>query len=131
MTRGNYNTKQKDIILNIIKKYNKDFTVKDIYLEVKDTTSITTIYRLVDKLTKDGLLNKMIGKDNNTYYQYIERCSCNHHFYLKCNNCGILTHVECDFIDKLTDHIINHHKFIPNSRHIIINGICEKCKEVF
>ncbi len=122
-----YNTKQKNIILDIIKNKNSEFTVKDIYDETKGTVGLTTIYRLIDKLVLDNKLNKYISKDNITYYQYLTECHEENHFYLKCENCGNLIHVDCDCISELFSHIFKEHKFRPNKEYIIINGICQKC----
>ena len=120
--RDNYNTKQKEIILELIKDKKKEFTVKDIYLELKGKIGLTTIYRLVDKLVQDGIINK---RDN--YYQYLEHCDCDNHFYLKCNNCGKLIHVDCDCINELIEHISLEHQFKPDKEKIIINGLCREC----
>lgn len=122
-----YNTKQKDIILNVIKYQKQEFTIKDIYNQVKDEVGLTTIYRFIDKLVQDERLSKSIGKDNTTYYQYLEECNEANHFYLKCEQCKEMVHIDCDCIEDLTNHIIKNHKFKPNKEHIIINGICEKC----
>lgn len=124
-----YNTKQKDLIMNIIKKKKNEFTVKDIYEEVKDSTGLTTIYRMIDKLVLDGILTKNISSDNITYYQYLEKCNHENHFYLKCEICGNMTHIDCDCIIDLTNHIFKEHKFKPSKDHIIINGICKKCSK--
>ena len=122
-----YNTKQKELILNVLKSKKKEFTIKEIYDEVKDQTGLTTIYRLVDKLVEDNIINKNIGKDNITYYQYLEKCDAHNHFYLKCEKCGKLEHVDCDCIMDLSKHISKDHNFKPNKENIIINGICENC----
>lgn len=122
-----YKTKQKDKILEIIKQKHHEFTIKDIYEEIKDEVGLTTIYRLVEKLVNEGLLNKSIGKDNITYYQYLNKCNKENHFYLKCQTCGNLTHIDCDCIKELQNHIYKNHKFTPNKDHIIIEGICAKC----
>lgn len=122
-----YNTKQKDVILNAIKHQRQEFTINDIYNQIKDKAGLTTIYRLVDKLVLDGRLSKYIGKDNTTYYQYLEECDEDNHFYLKCEYCGDMVHIDCDCIEDLSSHIFKKHKFKPNKEHIIINGICEKC----
>lgn len=124
-----YNTKQKDIILDIIKKEKKEFTVKDIYDKVKNKTGLTTVYRLVDKLVDEGRLSKNISKDNVTYYQYLEECNHDNHFYLKCESCGNMIHVDCDCIGDLTKHIFNEHKFNLSHDHIIINGLCSNCSK--
>lgn len=127
MERNNYNTKQKDLILNLIKKEKKQFTIKDIYERLDRSVGLTTIYRLVDKLVDDNLLNKEISKNNITYYQYLEECEEENHFYLKCDNCGKVIHIDCDCISDLSNHILKHHGFKTNKERIIINGKCNNC----
>ena len=122
-----YKTKQKNIILDIIKNQDNSFTIKDIYEKVKDKVGLTTIYRLIDKLVEENKLNKTISSDNTTYYQYLSDCDEENHFYLKCERCGNITHIDCDCIKELTSHITKHHKFRPNKDHIIIDGICSRC----
>ena len=124
-----YKTKQKDLIINIIKNYNHEFTIKDIYNELKNEVGLTTIYRLVDKLIKDNVLNKYISKNNVTFYQCLEKCENENHFYLKCDKCGNLIHIDCDCINELSNHIIYEHKFKLNKECIIINGVCCKCSK--
>lgn len=126
---SSYNTKQKEKIINVIKKHDNEFTIKDLYTELNEEIGLTTIYRLVDRLVLDGIINKNIGKNNITYYQYFEKCDHENHFYLKCEDCGHMEHVDCDCISDLTCHILDEHKFIPSKEHIIINGICKKCGE--
>lgn len=122
-----YKTKQKNIILDIIKNQDNSFTIKDIYEKAKDRVGLTTIYRLIDKLVEENKLNKTISSDNTTYYQYLSDCDEENHFYLKCERCGNITHIDCDCIKDLTSHITKHHKFRPNKDHIIIDGICSRC----
>lgn len=127
-----YNTKQKDIVLNVVKNQKKEFTVKDLYNDLNGSVGLTTIYRLIDRFVKENKLSKYIGNDNTTYYQYLEECSEENHFYLKCNMCGEMVHIDCDCILDLSNHIIKKHHFKPNKENIIINGLCDNCikKEV-
>lgn len=122
-----YNTKQKDLILNVIKQQKYEFTIKDIYDELNEEVGLTTIYRLVNKLVDENILNKYISKDNTTYYQYLQQCDGENHFYLKCDKCGKLIHIDCDCVNNLSSHIFKKHKFKPNKEYIIINGLCEFC----
>ena len=126
MFMESYNTKQKDLILNVLKNKKKEFTVKDIYNELDNKVGLTTIYRLVDKLVLEDRINKSI-KNNIVYYQYLEDCNEENHFYLKCDKCGSLVHIDCDCIIELSNHIFKEHNFKPNREKIIISGICERC----
>ena len=123
-----YSTKQKDMIINVIKNKDKEFTIKDIYNEL-DNVGLTTVYRLVDKLVEEGSIRKNISKDNTVTYEYLEKCDHDNHFYLKCDKCKRLEHVDCDCIDELYNHINKNHKFKLNKENIVINGICEKCEK--
>ena len=125
-----YKTRQKDIILIAIKKQKQVFTVKEIHQQLKDQVGLTTIYRLIDKLVEDGRLRKNVGTNNDAYYQYLEDCKHDNHFYLKCSSCGKIIHVDCDCINNLYSHIFKNHKFKLNKKNIIIDGICERCMEV-
>ncbi len=127
-SRESYNTKQKDIIIVDIKKHKDEFTIKDIYNELDGKIGLTTIYRLIDKLVESGTINKSIGKDNVTYYQYLEECDKENHFFLKCESCGTMEHIDCDCIEELSNHISKEHNFSLTD-HIIINGKCNNCKK--
>ena len=115
------------MILKVIENKKCEFMVKDIYDELNGKVGLTTIYRLVDKLVMENILNKFISFDNNTYYQYLKRCDAENHFFLRCDKCGNLVHVDCDCIGDLFEHIIKKHNFCPSKEHIIINGVCKNC----
>ena len=125
--KDNYHTKQKEKVMNVIKNKKNEFTIKEIYESLNKEVGLTTIYRLIDKLINKGMIHQSIGKDNITYYQYLEECEKENHFYLKCETCGTLIHIDCNCIKELTDHIITNHKFKPTKSKFIINGICDKC----
>lgn len=129
MNKEEYQTKQKNLIMNIIKKQEKEFKVQDIYASLKGKVGLTTVYRLIDKLVLEGVLNKTIGENNITYYQYLEKCDRENHFYLKCEKCGNISHIDCDCISDLMSHILEEHDFKTNREHIIINGLCKSCRK--
>lgn len=129
MKKQTYNTKQRTLILDLLKKYDREFTVKEIYENISDTCGLTTVYRVIDKLFEDGLIKKIVGENGSIYYQYLDNCSHENHFYLKCNNCGKLIHIDCDCIVDLKKHILDEHKFSLLSKNIIIDGLCSNCIE--
>lgn len=123
-----YKTKQKDLVLKEVMKH-KEFTINEIYEELKEDVGLTTIYRKIDDLIKEGKISKYIGKDNVTYYQYLEHCDKDNHFYLRCEKCGDMEHVDCDCINELSEHITGKHNFTLNKENIVISGICNKCNK--
>ncbi len=130
MTRKDtYNTKQKDVILSMIKEKKDDFTAKDIYNDLKGTIGLTTIYRFIDKLYNDGYLIKSLGKDNIAFYSFVEKCNNQNHFYLKCRKCGHLEHIDCDCIHELSEHIFKKHNFKSDEQGIMITALCSKCRD--
>ena len=122
-----YNTKQKNIILNLLKSQKREFTIMEIYEKTNRKVGLSTIYRLVDKLVDDNIISKNISKNNKAYYQYLSTCSKDNHFYLKCKSCGLVIHIDCDCIQDLFFHISSNHDFMIDKKQIIINGLCKDC----
>ena len=129
--RSPYNTKQKELIKRQIEEYQDEFTVKDLFIKLskKDQTiGQTTVYRVVNNLAKNHILEKSIGTNGTLYYHVVKKCSQSGHCFLKCESCGKLTHTDCDELNMLSKHFKNKHHFEINQNNITIKGICEKCK---
>ena len=124
-----YKTRQKELILDVIKNFKNDFTIKEIYEKLNQNVGLTTIYRIVSKLVEEGKIKKSIDYNNVVQYQYLDECQCDNHFYLKCDKCGSITHVDCDCINDFTNHVLKNHSFKVDNVNIIIKGICKKCSK--
>lgn len=127
-----YNTKQKKILLDYFKKnIDKHYSIKEITEEISDNNiGKSTVYRLIDKMTEEGTLRRFRGNDGKSVlYQYVgEHHECNGHFHLKCIECGLLIHLECDYMSSLNNHIKKHHNFDIDTSKTILYGICTGCK---
>ena len=126
--KSDYETKQKTVIIDLIKSKSGHITAKDIVNELSargDKVSTATVYRRLEKLVDTGMLKKYIT-DNGACYEYSEECSGNH-FHLKCTDCGTLLHVDCDFLKSIAPHIMEHHKFKVDNRRTVMYGTCENC----
>lgn len=88
-----YKTKQQDTILKylIIKKsaYYRQYDCWIFRKANPRQTGVTTIYRHLDKLVRQGELQKyIIDGVTSACFQYIgEEAHCHEHFHLKCENC--------------------------------------------
>lgn len=126
-----YNTKQRIRILDFLKD-NKDkhLSANDIQYGLKSiglNISIVTIYRFLDILTRDNIIRKwIISNSDSACYQFIDN-DCKTHYHLKCDNCGGIIHLDCDYIQNISEHIKTTHNFYINDTKTIFHGICEKC----
>lgn len=128
--RTKYLTKSKQAIWKYIKKINGNFSSQELYemmINNNEKIGLTTIYRFLEELEKNNELKKSFDDRNIATYQYLEKCNHVNHFYLKCNKCGSLIHIDCDCIVELQKHILVNHQFRTDNKNIIISGLCENC----
>lgn len=126
-----YKTKQRQILIDFFKKNNnKQYSIKEITDSVSNNDiGKSTVYRLIDKMTEDGSIRRFRGiNGKSVLYQYVgEQHECDSHFHLKCVKCGLLVHLECDYMNSLNKHIEEHHKFEIDSSKTILYGLCSEC----
>ena len=101
------------------------------YLVQNDSAvNITTIYRYLDKLAKDGTVIKYVAeKGGQAAYQYVELGHrCEEHLHLQCVHCGGIIHLECEFMNEIAEHILDEHGFSLQCKNSILYGTCQKCR---
>ena len=128
--KGNYNTKQRGLILSILEKENGHITAARLAEKLHENgerTGLATVYRQLDKLVELGIVRKYIT-DKVACYQYVQD-GCEGHFHLQCTECGTLFHVDCHFLSGLAPHILKHHGFTVDNRRTVMYGKCEKCTQ--
>ena len=130
-----YSTASRKKILEYLKSNSeRTVTAADIGIYLKDNESevnITTIYRYLDKLEKEGTVMKYVAeKGSQAAYQYVELGHrCGEHLHLKCVKCGGIIHLECDFMNEISEHILKDHGFSLQCKNSILYGTCEKCRK--
>lgn len=124
----NYKTNNRTKIMEfLMENCSRTVSVNDINDHLKKIDSqvnTTTIYRYLDKLETDGNVIKY-----GSTYQYVDKDhGCNQHLHLKCISCGIITHLDCHFMDEIAEHISKDHGFQLQCRESVIYGLCSKCR---
>ena len=129
-----YKTNSRIKILEFLVE-NKERTVSvsdiDGHMRQQDcSVNVTTIYRYLDKLERDGNVIKYAAeKGDKTTYQYVDReHRCDQHLHLKCVECGAVIHLDCHFMDEISHHIEEDHGFALQCRNSVIYGLCSKCQ---
>lgn len=127
MDRNNYNTKQRDEIVEFFsKRRGKCYSAKEIIKSGEITSGEATVYRTLSKLTESGVL-KRFTDGNSSCYQLADSDECSSHFHLKCEKCGKLIHLDCDFIDQIQEHIKSKHDFLVDIGKTVFYGLCCDC----
>lgn len=124
---------RRKILAYLEENHDRTVTVADIdaYLRSQNSeVNITTIYRYLDKLTKEGTLIKYVAqKGSLASYQYVEQGhKCDEHLHLKCVRCGRIIHLECAFMQEISEHIREDHGFELQCRNSILYGVCRDCR---
>lgn len=134
MPKGKYTTVSHTMILKyLMENHDKLVTVNDIdaFLRKEGVeVNITTIYRFLNKLSDGGEVMKYVAsKGDMSSFQYVDNNShhCHEHLHLHCTKCGRIIHLECDFMNEISHHIMAHHGFALQCESSVLYGICREC----
>lgn len=127
-----YITKQGQLIKDFLKNNSgRHFSADEVYFVLMsngEQIGKTTVYRQLERLSDEGTARKFLSGTNGACcYQFADPDVCHNHYHLKCSKCGELLHVECDFLDKLSEHIYDDHKFTIDGSKTVLYGLCENC----
>lgn len=134
MPRGNYNTRQRERILEILRGLgDRHVTVDEVaYLSRAQGEEVgkTTIYRYLEALAEKGQARKyMAAPGACACYQYLaDAPACHEHYHLQCVDCGRLFHVDCARLDEIARHIEAEHGFVLDNTKTVFMGVCESCR---
>ena len=125
-----YHTKQGKLLLDYLREQgSRHVSVQQIAAGLPEPIGIATIYRQLDKLAGQGLVQKYVNDGGPACYQYVgdDGISCSAHFHLKCAGCGALIHLECEEMGRLIDHIYRDHGFRTDLTRSAFYGTCADC----
>lgn len=131
-TGKKYKTKQKSCILDCIMKHTDSYVtiqqISDYLDEMGDKVGLTTIYRNLDRLVEEKQIAKVsIDGISGTCYKVLSEQDEKVLFYLKCETCGKLVHIDCPELEHLYHHLSEEHHIEINPGKTMFYGKCEKC----
>ncbi len=125
-----YNTKQRALLRQFLtENAHAHVTTKEI-LDYARSEGIgaATVYRYLDKLTREGLLFKFSGdSDGGACYQWHDSTCRQYHFV--CSDCGKCFHVSCTHLSSMHDHFSADHDFEVDLSKTVFCGRCGTCKK--
>ncbi|HEY0603641.1 MAG TPA: Fur family transcriptional regulator [Herpetosiphonaceae bacterium] len=123
-------TRQRMLILDLLRSSERHMTADQIYVEVSrhhPEINLATVYRTLQWLHQVGMLRKIdVGKDR-LEYEYAHDAE---HHHLICKVCGAQTQIDNHVIQTLQDHILEHYGFEADPDHVAIFGRCADCRTV-
>ncbi len=134
-SRSKYKTKQREILLTYLESVaGEHITANDVcayFKEQGENIGQSTVYRQLESLVDEGIINKYIIDANSpACFEYVDKDShvtghtC---FHLKCEKCGKLIHLHCDELSDIGDHLYDEHNFRLDTKRTVFYGLCEEC----
>ncbi|MBM3429759.1 MAG: Fur family transcriptional regulator [Bacteroidetes bacterium] len=119
------NTNAKTQILTFIQNTNKAVSHAEIYHSLGDICDRVTVYRVLERLTDEGFIHKVVNIDGAVKYAGCHSCSENHnhnHIHFSCQKCKSVTclkDVEPSY--KLPK------KYTVSEMNFTLSGLCPQC----
>ena len=134
-TRTKYKTKQKEIVLGYLASVpGVHITASDVCAYLKEQGSPvgqSTVYRQLESLVDEGVINKYIIDGNSpACFEYVGENSHGEEdvcFHCKCEKCGRLIHLHCDEVKEMQAHLSREHGFKMDPKRTVFYGLCENC----
>ena len=133
--KGGYRTRQQDELLDYLKQnagiHHTAAQIRDHFARSGGRIGMATIYRQLERFAEDGTVRKyLLGTGDGACYEYVEKKeACAAHFHCKCEKCGKLIHLDCEELNRIRDHLLEHHGFFWNCGKTVFYGMCDQCRK--
>ena len=123
------NTKQREEVLHSVKALCNHPSAEEVYAHVRTNNpniSKGTVYRNLKDLVDEGYIIKISMAGGADRYDYIHK----KHNHIICKSCGTVKDFEYNFdLEDVKQSVIKQTEVSPLLDGVIMDGICEKCKE--
>lgn len=121
-------TTARSIILETLEANQKHMTAFQVYDAVKHrlpSLNMSTVYRALEYLTHHGLISVADVGASMPIYEAVS----NTHHHLVCEECRHISIVAHDEVKEFFDSISHKYNFTIHTNHLILFGLCEKCRQ--
>lgn len=127
---GIRNTKQRELIFEILSSSENPVTAEEIYLKLKETdegVNLSTVYRTLEMLCAKGIVVKStFMNDDRARFQLNDTV---HKHHLICLKCNMMVEIDTCPLEKLEETLESKTSFDITGHKLEIYGYCPKCKE--
>lgn len=122
------NTRQRELVLQIVKSHHDHPSADDIYLEARekdDKISRGTVYRNLKLLAESGEILHVKIPSADRFDSRLD-----YHYHVICTKCGAIMDLALPYNDRLDAAVWEETGYIINRHRIIFDGICSDCQNL-
>ncbi|MGY1820919.1 Fur family transcriptional regulator [Geodermatophilus sp. SYSU D00079] len=124
---GRRQTRQRSAVLTLLEELDGFRTAQDLHALLRqrgDAVGLATVYRALQALVDDGLVDVLRGSDGEAAYR---RCSPVHHHHLVCRSCGRTVEVADPPVERWAARVAAEHGFADVQHQLEVFGTCSSC----
>ncbi len=127
-----YKTEVRKLLLNYFESIgHRVVSSQMVYDQLKEhTISLSSIYRNLAKMEKEGILCKMTQQNSHVVlYQYVNPKKCHGIVHLKCKQCDMTYHLNEELSHMITNISKQEHGFSIGQTTAVLYGKCTNCQD--
>ncbi|WP_369252472.1 Fur family transcriptional regulator [Geodermatophilus amargosae] len=120
-------TRQRTAVLALLDELDGFRTAQDLHALLRergDAVGLATVYRALQALVDDGLVDVLRSEDGEAAYR---RCSPVHHHHLVCRSCGRTVEVADPPVERWAARVAAEHGFADVQHQLEVFGTCSAC----
>ncbi len=121
-------TKQRILVLDVLKKAGSPISVKEISKKVSGKMNLSTVYRNLIELEKSKIVSRVNIDKDMSFFEF-RTDENDHHHHIVCNDCKKIEEVDICEIDSYLKKVLSNSKNFKNlnSHSLELFGTCKKC----
>ena len=113
-------------IFNMLAGTNSPMTIVDV-INACSSVDKVSVYRTIKLFSELNIITTITHGWKQSYE--LNSPFIPHHHHMVCTDCGSLTEIHSDRVEKLINEISEEYQFTPSSHHFEVSGVCAKCKK--
>jgi Fe2+ or Zn2+ uptake regulation protein len=119
-------TKPRQITFEVLNDSKQPLTMQDIIRRTKNKVDRASIYRTIDIFDETGITERIYSGWK--YKIELSDSFLEHHHHFTCLNCGAVTPIHDESIEKIIGNLSEKANFKITSHQLEVQGFCSKCQ---